>query len=263
MEETMSEFDNDLETMGHKTLYRYRDITVTELALAKIPHPTQPECFVNELREVRLRSIKSEQHTIIHFWNQSNIRVRVLWINFNGHEVAYSIINPGEKKRYRTFATHPWIVRNAKTRRRLTINTSEVIFGSEMPVEAIIREPLLLQWNVRYFPLAFKDSVRTFLLCHKHLRKELSESFGSLSLRNLGDLPAEIVKMIVVKMANECRVEQTLELGIHAAPNLTPVELPENVPVEEFMPLTSSDENEADSLDTDDSENLMDDIMEE
>jgi len=68
--------------------------------------------------------------------------------------------------------------------------------------------------------------VKILLLCHNHLRRHVTNQLA-------GHLPIEIVKMIIVKMAKECQVEQTLVRGIHAAPDLKPVELPKDVPIEE------------------------------
>lgn len=41
-------------------------------------------------------------------------------------QIAYSVIEPGIKKKYRTFVTHPWIVREVTTGRRMMLNDSMV-----------------------------------------------------------------------------------------------------------------------------------------
>jgi hypothetical protein len=40
--------------------------------------------------------------------------------------VAYSIIDPGTKKKYRTFVTHPWIVREVTSGKRMMLNSRMV-----------------------------------------------------------------------------------------------------------------------------------------
>lgn len=80
-------------------------------------------------------------------------------------------------------------------------------------------------------------------------------------VRTLGGLPTEVVKMIVIQMTKECQVEQTLVRGILAAPDLKPVELPQNIPIEEFIPATPSEGSG--STDSSDSETITDDEMEE
>lgn len=78
--------------------------------------------------------------------------------------------------------------------------------------------------------------MRVLLLCHNHLRRHSTSQVTDHHMLSIGDLPIEIVKMILVKLGKNCQVEQTLLGGIHAAPDLKPVELPENAPIEMFIP---------------------------
>lgn len=122
------------------------------------PRPAAPP-------QVRLKSLKSETEAFILFNNTSGARVRALWMDFRGHEVgdkragdaflslpaarlaccclpawltpldpfpcclpqvAYSIIEPGTKKKYRTFVSHPWVAREVASGKRMMLNDSMV-----------------------------------------------------------------------------------------------------------------------------------------
>ena len=57
-----------------------------------------------------LRSIHSREPTKITFVNRSSTYRGLNWIDSTGQQKSYGGLNPGERKVFRTFRTHPWVV---------------------------------------------------------------------------------------------------------------------------------------------------------
>ncbi len=72
------------------------------------PRPPQPSARISR---PPLRSIHSQVPTQVTFRNETRTPVRVLWIDYQGREVPYRQLYPGESYVQPTFATHPWRVR--------------------------------------------------------------------------------------------------------------------------------------------------------
>lgn len=64
-------------------------------------------------------------------------------------QVAYSLIEPNTTKRYSTYATHPWVVRNVETGKRMMLNNSVVAVAAPEQKDIIIGEVPMLHWQVR------------------------------------------------------------------------------------------------------------------
>ena len=58
----------------------------------------------------RMRSQNSNTPTEITFANKSNATRGVLWIGFDGVPKDYGNIGPGERRTFKTFLTHPWMI---------------------------------------------------------------------------------------------------------------------------------------------------------
>jgi hypothetical protein len=58
-----------------------------------------------------LKSIDSNTPVSVEFDNETNQTVELFWLDFNGKEVSYGQIKPGDSKFMGTYATHPWIAR--------------------------------------------------------------------------------------------------------------------------------------------------------
>merc|ERR1719295_65083 len=43
-----------------------------------------------------------------------NCRVRLLWLDYQGEEVSYGVINPKQTNQISTFLTHPWVLKVEK-----------------------------------------------------------------------------------------------------------------------------------------------------
>jgi len=66
-----------------------------------------------------LRSKHDLTPTQVTFRNETRNPINVLWINYEGREVPYRTLDPGDSYRQPTFASHPWRLRDAMTGRIL------------------------------------------------------------------------------------------------------------------------------------------------
>ncbi|KAI7845580.1 hypothetical protein COHA_000868 [Chlorella ohadii] len=111
----------------------------------------------------------------LEFCNSSSRPVRMLWINYDGHEVPYTILQPGESKVYRTFAQHAWQARCLESARRMCINGSQAVVAAPAGAEqarAVITDPPLLGWHETThaaFPQPFRQQAASLLLCWQRL----------------------------------------------------------------------------------------------
>ncbi len=49
------------------------------------------------------------------FVNITRRPIRILWVNYRGEEIIYTELWPARTWRVHTFATHPWVIRDART----------------------------------------------------------------------------------------------------------------------------------------------------
>ena len=68
---------------------------------------------------VRVRSYQSHVPTGVSFVNESALSVDILWLDYSGRETPYQTLEPGGSTGFKTFVTHPWIVRDKRSRRLL------------------------------------------------------------------------------------------------------------------------------------------------
>lgn len=66
--------------------------------------------------EAGLASIESQTSTEVTFLNDSDARVTVYWLDFDGHRKQYQVLAAGDSYRQQTYLTHPWIVAAADDR---------------------------------------------------------------------------------------------------------------------------------------------------
>lgn len=109
-----------------------------------------PEPRLSAPAPVRLRSVHSKQASVIRFCNKSGRDARALWVDFDGNEVAYSVVEPGATRLYRTYATHPWIVREAATGARMLVSGAAAVVGTADEQAVDITDPPALAWAVRF-----------------------------------------------------------------------------------------------------------------
>ncbi|KAG8036697.1 hypothetical protein G9C98_004019 [Cotesia typhae] len=75
-----------------------------------------------------LRSIEDRHKAFIRFINTTSYPIEVLWINYHGQAVRYSILQPLGTLDINTFATHPWIFVEHETRDRFIAAGKDVFF---------------------------------------------------------------------------------------------------------------------------------------
>ncbi|KAG2488908.1 hypothetical protein HYH03_012537 [Edaphochlamys debaryana] len=64
-----------------------------------------------------LHSKPSAERCLLTVANRSGVRVRALWVNYDGDEEAYSTLAPGQQWAVQTFESHPWRFREASSGR--------------------------------------------------------------------------------------------------------------------------------------------------
>lgn len=59
--------------------------------------------------------IESERLSTILFTNNSETEVDILWLNYDGEEVYYNTLKPGESYEQTSYFSHPWVVYRAES----------------------------------------------------------------------------------------------------------------------------------------------------
>jgi hypothetical protein len=98
--------------------------------------------------QVRLKSLHSKAPSVIVFTNKTIFPVRALWLDFEGNEVVYSVLEPNSTKRYHTYVTHPWIVREVQSSTRMMLSGRPAVVGLSTEQTVEIQAPKQLPWNV-------------------------------------------------------------------------------------------------------------------
>jgi hypothetical protein len=98
--------------------------------------------------QVRLKSLHSKAPSVIVFTNKTTFPVRALWLDFEGNEVVYSVLEPNSTKRYHTYVTHPWIVREVQSSTRMMLSGRPAVVGLSTEQTVEIQAPKQLPWNV-------------------------------------------------------------------------------------------------------------------
>lgn len=100
--------------VGRTHMYFVNDTRFLQHILSNRLGPREPG-YHAELRMVAssLKSKKGETETAIHFRNDLDEPVFVYWLDYNGEEIRYKMLKPGEEYTQHTYVTHPWIVRRS------------------------------------------------------------------------------------------------------------------------------------------------------
>jgi hypothetical protein len=59
--------------------------------------------------------IESERIATILFTNNSKTDIDILWLNYDGDEVYYNTLEPGESYEQTSYFSHPWVVYRAES----------------------------------------------------------------------------------------------------------------------------------------------------
>jgi hypothetical protein len=82
--------------------------------------------------------------TQVTFRNETSNPVKVLWIDYNGQEVLYRTLAPGESYVQSTYVTHPWRLRDAVAGRTLrtmvAARTPQVVVGQSRRAPPVAKQ---------------------------------------------------------------------------------------------------------------------------
>ncbi len=86
------------------------------LALLVLASPTlgQTNSAIN-CYQGGLVPIESERLATILFTNNSETEVDILWLNYDGEEVYYNSLKPGESYEQASYFSHPWVIYRAES----------------------------------------------------------------------------------------------------------------------------------------------------
>lgn len=59
-----------------------------------------------------IRSKLNDHKVTINFINKSYPKVNLFWIDFEGKEVLYNVIDKGREAIQESYASHPWVIRD-------------------------------------------------------------------------------------------------------------------------------------------------------
>jgi hypothetical protein len=62
-----------------------------------------------------LVSVESEHLATILFTNNADTDVDILWLNYDGEEVYYKTLKPGESYEQISYFSHPWVIYRAES----------------------------------------------------------------------------------------------------------------------------------------------------
>eukprot|EP00898_Chlorokybus_atmophyticus_P000323 jgi/Chlat1/1291/Chrsp118S01728 len=154
-------------------------------------------------------SLHSRVLTYVIFRNNTAGPVKLLWLNYQGEEIAYRTVAPGVAHRQQTYMTHPWVFRDAAAR-HLVVEKKEVFYAEYAEQQVVIEEPAILPWSPATharFPEEFQQTTQELLLTHHRASCQEVEWVGrncggSAELAQLlGSLPLDLVLLIVEKSA--------------------------------------------------------------
>ncbi|KAI8463131.1 MAG: hypothetical protein J3K34DRAFT_527236 [Monoraphidium minutum] len=159
--------EGPLTELKSRQIYRKRPVGEVEEATWR-----SEEGALADPAPVHLRSVHSTAAAAIKFTNATRRAMRALWVDFDGHEVAYSLVEPGTTRLYRTYVSHPWIVREVSSGARMMVGGAAAVVGMAEEQGVDITDPPALGWELethRCFPEDFKRAARGLLLSHHRL----------------------------------------------------------------------------------------------
>lgn len=127
-------------------------ITRTTPSTAVISSSNEPQLVLSEPVNSILRSKVSQHNAFVQFVSQHNAfvpfvnhpyTVRLMWVSFQGEEVAHDELRPGGRCIQHSFATHPWIAREVSTATQLHINMQEAFCAKQATRRILSAAPAL------------------------------------------------------------------------------------------------------------------------
>jgi von Hippel-Lindau disease tumor supressor len=93
----------------------------------------------SEVADSDIRSKHSMFRSFVRFINNTDRKVDVIWINFEGQHVKYKTLPPGAFFDANTYATHPWLFIDSETQDKLVVKSEEV-FRPEPWYQHLLKE---------------------------------------------------------------------------------------------------------------------------
>jgi len=178
-------------------------------------------------RRLFVRSGASKEETAIRFTNASPDVARLLWIDYQGREVAYTALKQGETALYRSWVSHFWIARSLRTARRLCFReaapaagpgragAAELCVGTPARQELeIVPAPPMPDYCERthgLYPPAFREEAAVLLGCFSRAGAELARA-GTGGPR--GDAPAPPPPPPLAALPFDCIVHVLRQLAL-------------------------------------------------
>ena len=88
--------------------------TILALLCLASPALAQTNAAINCYRG-GLLPVASDRLATILFTNNSETDIDILWLNYDGEEVYYNTLKPGESYEQASYFSHPWVVYRAES----------------------------------------------------------------------------------------------------------------------------------------------------
>ncbi|CAI5467728.1 unnamed protein product [Closterium sp. Yama58-4] len=152
-----------------------------------------------------IKSGPSTRATTVTFKNATTVTIQAFWIDYDGKEVAYEKIKPGQTYRQRTFVLHPWAFRECASNEPLVVGKKLVALPEDAEEsEMVIVRPGSIRWSPEShnrFPEAFRESVKALLLSYQwcHVKSEYPENPWTQDRLGLhmSELPLDLIHTLV------------------------------------------------------------------
>jgi len=73
-----------------------------------------------------IKSYPNKKLSFVRFLNQTQRKVEVIWINYEGARVRYKTLEPQDYFDVNTYVAHPWVFQDAKTREYLLVDSKDI-----------------------------------------------------------------------------------------------------------------------------------------
>ncbi|KAK7868785.1 hypothetical protein R5R35_003630 [Gryllus longicercus] len=136
------------------------------------------------------RSINHSTRSFLRFFNNTERKVDVIWLNYEGQNVKFKTLSPGGFVDVNTYVTHPWIFIDSETKDRLVVKSGQVF----------LPEP----WYTRYLGLPRNQLQQTQI--------QRTHVFITIPLFSLRQRALQIVRNNLVNPEDAYKLEIPKEL---------------------------------------------------
>lgn len=150
-----------------------------------------------------IRSAGSLEPAYIQFVNTINSDVMIYWIDFNGQDIFYSLLQPKLSCKVNTYKNHPWLFRDSLTGEKMHVAHQEIFwpvpffmksstnFDEKIPCRKIVFIHLPLRtlrdccmWHILRRPFISKNVIDDYQI-PLQLKKELNNVLDCSFLNRL------------------------------------------------------------------------------